>query len=235
MLKQAFEGCGLDQGAYESAADIVLWSQANGFGGFDCLDDALQQCMRTPNTQLTIQHDEAQSCRVDVAGESILLCAALLSDLVSAKALESDFCMCYVSNVRDPILLAKPLVDARRQGLYGMAYWIRDNNVHVLKSAAEDCVDYLLYPSAQVPGCEVGRLTLVYATEQSRMEQYQSDHWNSFENGSVSLTASQVKHHRENTLNHGLAITSSLWHTLNQVAANVLVESTEQSRMGAGA
>lgn len=233
LLKQAFEGCGLDQGAYESAADLVLWSEMNGLAGFELLDGAIQRCLQSPKVRMSVAEHRAQRCRVDAAGDSILMCGALLSDLVRASALESGFCVCKVSNVRDPILLAKPLAEAQQRGLFGMVYWARGNQMHLIKSAAQECIDYLSCPAG--PSAEQDGLTLVYARDQHWIEQHQRDCCPSFDEMNICHSASQVKHHRQNTLSEGVEISDSLWSTLNRVAENVLVESTEQSRQGAGA
>ena len=233
LLKQAFEGCGLDQGAYESAADLVLWSQVHGFGGFECIEQALLQCAQTPVTQLTFNKDQAEYCEANVDGESLLLCGPILNDWVITKALENDFCVCQLNNVCDGRLLAKLLADARQQELFGLGYWVIDEKMHLIR-CDQTYPEYFRIPHVHDVVAE-NELFIVYAREQNRVIDYLQQHLPDLDAHGVFQSPSQCKQHYQQALSHGLEIPEALWASLIRVSENVLVESTEQSRMGAGA
>ena len=245
LFKQAFEGCGFDGSACESAADLVVWSQMHGQPGFDVIAAKLANlsAMQRPDIQFLV--DRNHEIEIDVGGASTLLCAELVSDVVVARAKVSGYCAAAILNCHERPLIVRQLVQNRGRGLHGLACW-RDSLDPALMRAARvqpgRCCPEILSVLGADNDCASNKLppaqalVLVYSSTAGPLNGYVSDHcpWLAGEirerttPGSIGACYQQA-------ISDGIEISDELWQSLLLLASNMLVESSEESRRGAGA
>lgn len=244
LYKQALEGCGMDNGVYERAAGMAVWAHTHGMNIFCDFDESLSQCEQLRRADIRILAQDTQFIHFDVGQDgretSALLWGNLVSDLIAARAFEDGLCAAQVDNCGDRLLLIKGLVDCQRLGLSCLAvgrHSIDSEVTYVVRTHAERCCPEIRqYQSS--PATQSGGLSgmLVYARDEQLLDDYIHAHY-AFDDSQMIDRASpeQLKKTYQQSLQDGVELPEELHKTLVSLAANVLVESSEQSRMGAGA
>ena len=243
LFKQAFEACGYDFGGYEVAAEMVVWSQMHGFNVFPVMQECLlplAQDSLSPRVLL----DEPHQLIFDNQGHSVLVSASQMVNLACAKALEHGFCVLQVQNCEHPVMLAKLLCDSNNYGLDANAYWYQDQTQQMLElrtDAEHHCPELRYYsnPSSDssFKGLNHGQLNITFARQDGIDDaELFSDRNKLFENAQLDqrLEPQYFVQHYQQSLDLGIEIDANLWQQLLEIGAEVLVESTEQSRHGAG-
>jgi LDH2 family malate/lactate/ureidoglycolate dehydrogenase len=243
LLKQAFEACGYDFGGYEVAAEMVVWSQMHGFNVLPMIKECLlplAQDSLSPKVLL----DEPHKLVFDNQGHSVLVSASQMVNLACAKALDHGFCVTQVQNCAHPVMLAKLLCDSRNYGLYATAYWYEDHTQQLLelKADAEHPCPELRYYSidssdSNSKGLNHGQLNIIFARQDNiEHPELLANRKKLFENAPLDrrLTPQYFAKQYQQSLDLGVEIEANLWQLLLEIGAEVLVESTEQSRQGAG-
>ncbi|MFT4629848.1 MAG: hypothetical protein ACI8PV_000962 [Dinoroseobacter sp.] len=249
LFKQAFEACGYDFGGYEVAAEMVVWSQMHGFNIFP----AIQECL-LPMAQNSLSPkvllDEPHKLIFDNQGHSVLVSASQIVNLACAKAMQRGFCVLQVENCEHPVMLAKLLYDSNNFGLHAYAYWYQAQTQQTLELRTDDqqpCPELRYYSNvggdsstscdSSVSGLDPGQLNIIFS-RQDHVDGAElfADRNKLFENAQLDrrLTPKYFVQHYQQSLDLGIEIEASLWQRLLDISAEVLVESTEQSRQGAG-
>ena len=282
VLKQAFEGCGFDAGRYENATQMVLWLQSHGLEGLTLLEASLDQFKSWSDNSFGVLEESKQSLLFDLMGQSVLSSGALVCNLVSAQALDNEFCISYIRNGQDHAFIAKQLIDAQRLGLHGFAYWESptealesggiwqlyrtstksSNNMSTNNASTNNdsqnqacslcpCLDVFNFSqlnAAQHNATKLGadetdalsesryQLVLAFAKDRAQLDQILSEQ-SALTNAELlaSNLAANNQANYQHALSNGIEIATSLWDRLIALGNNVLVESSEQSRKGAGA
>jgi LDH2 family malate/lactate/ureidoglycolate dehydrogenase len=243
LFKQAFEACGYDFGGYEVAAEMVVWSQMHGFNVFPMIKECLlplAQDSLIPKVLL----DEPHKLVFDNQGHSVLVNASQMVNLACAKALDHGFCATQVRNCAHPVMLVKLLCDTSNYGLYAIAYWYEGQTQQILEletDAEHPCPELRYYSNASndssSKGLNHGQLNIIFARQDNIDDPELLAYRNKlFENAQLDrqLTPLYFAEQYKQSLDLGVEIEASLWQRLLEIGAEVLVESTEQSRQGAG-
>jgi len=276
VLKQAFEGCGFDAGRYENATQMVLWLQSHGLEGLTLLAASLDQFENWTESSFGVLEESKQSLLFDLMGQSVLSSGALVCNLVSAQALDNEFCISYIRNGQDHAFIAKQLIDAQRLGLHGFAYWESptealesggiwqlyrtstksSNNMSTNNDSQNQacslcpCLDVFNFSqlnAAKHNATKLGaddmdtlsesryQLVLAFAKDRAQLDQILSQQ-SALTNADLlaSNLAANNQANYQHALSNGIEIATSLWDRLIALGNNVLVESSEQSRRGAG-
>ncbi|MFT5138092.1 MAG: LDH2 family malate/lactate/ureidoglycolate dehydrogenase [Arenicella sp.] len=243
LFKQAFEACGYDFGGYEVAAEMVVWSQMHGFNIFPVIQECLlplAQNSLSPKVLL----DEPHKLIFDNQGHSVLVSASQIVNLACAKAMQRGFCVLQVQNCEHPVMLAKLLCDSNNFGLHANAYWYQAQTQQTLElrtDALQACPELRYYSNVggdlSASGLNPGQLNIIFS-RQDHVDDAElfADTNKLFENAQLDqrLTPQYFVQHYQQSLDLGIEIEADLWQQLLEIGAEVLVESTEQSRQGAG-
>lgn len=246
LLKQAFEGCGFSVGAYETAANLVIWCKTHGFDISSALTpEKIAGFFEQNEWTVSLIEDAPESLIADFGGGSYIASGVNLSELVYAKSISSGFCVGKFTDCKDRKLVAKSVADFGKRGLHSIAFW-RDNEEPNLINVARTvdgqcCPEYARYRTSELD--EQRTLTLdetslfiVCAKDPTALQKY-------LELVCAEVTGKSfqrwlpagIKANYRSTLMDGIDINADLWCLLGEYRDKVLVESTEQSRMGAGA
>jgi hypothetical protein len=249
LFKQAFEGVGFDFGGYENAADMIIWSQMHGMNSFESIRQRMSvfaQRKRLLAEQLapdTLVLDAKNNSVIDAKGNSSIVAAGMAFDIAYVKALESGVAHTTVLNCHDRKLVIKKLVDCANRGFVCLAYWHDGETLHVITSdTGVCCPEYFQYKLEDLDGSDClnekhqQTLFVVCASHASGLQEYISNNLPELKgNQSLVMSPTMMKSSYTAALTDGIEIDNSFWKELAILGKEVLVESTEQSRMGAGA
>ena len=263
LLKQALEGCGLNAGAYEDAADVIIWNTMHGFSNFNLLEKRFE--LLSNSTHKTIEHEfvshldndelslENRKIKVkfDAKQQSILQFVGRISDCLCDQAMRQKSVSAIINNCMDQVLILKKLSDSSQRGLTSTAIWKNENLTvnFALAREGSHCPILMSLGTDVTNTLSVGTLYLNYAiSPETLFEDLSSDQelsvifevYQKFEqqlnntNATVLSTEQSIQNYQHCLMN-GILIDDRLWELMIEYGNNVLVESTELSRMGAGA
>ena len=245
LLKQVFEGLGFACGEHENAANMIVWAQMSGLDGLSELARGLPYLVAQPHIPLQCVADDEAHAVLDAGGSSGLNCADVAINLAYVKALASGSSSVTVLNCHNRKLLGKAIMDCGDRAMACMMYW---------SDASDPTLKHTLSIAPHSTTGVLPRYTLNRVKQQSNVGQLHqqslfihcSSQWQQLEEllSSVlyprqeELNVIEPETMRDNyrcALSHGLTMEKDLWQRLQELAQIVLVESSEQSRMGAGA
>jgi LDH2 family malate/lactate/ureidoglycolate dehydrogenase len=245
LLKQAFEGMGFTVGDYEDAAEMVVAAQMYGLDALGELALALPQLAERENQGLALREEDASSAVIDARGSSSFHCASTALDLAYTKALEQTVATVTILNCRNPILVFKKLLSCCLRGVACSAHWrsaadfSEAHLLRVLPDGEAGTAPQCSYQRGAVPedslptppqslrlSCSVSQQALIDCDTAAGAMPTALE----YRLGPQAMAAGF-----EQALSNGIMIKEMLWAQLGQQAARVLVASSEQSRMGAGA
>lgn len=236
LLKRVFEGMGYPAGYYEDAAALVKWLQVHGEHGFGELQRALPYVADSQRPAMQVLAEESQALLADCFGRSALNCLPSIVELAQTKVLEQGCVNVKVRNCHNRKFILKLLVDCARHGISALAYW-QNGKQPVSEHVASIAVG-AGYPSyseallADAGAADTQTLTLLLST---RIDLSGQLHGSAAQrSGYRQVSPEQFARASQSALEGGMDISIELWQQLNQLAEAVLVESSEQSRSGAG-
>lgn len=246
LLKQVFEALGFHVGEHESAAEMLVWAQMHGLRGFPELQQALPRLVdqdRPPPLELISEEDDRVV--LDACGGSVLNCADVVMGLACARALSNDLCCVVVHNCHDRKLIIKAVTDCSRGGMCSMAYWRAESSpdtAHLIWLEADVGVDGLPNYTAGEPHVkctidtsESQSLFFLCSRDAQSWAQRRSSILSDDPEPLTIADPEKMGAHYQKAISDGLSIDEDLWRRLQLLARRVLVESSEQSRHGAGA
>jgi LDH2 family malate/lactate/ureidoglycolate dehydrogenase len=245
LLKQVFEGLDFASGEYENAADMIVWAQMSGMEGLQELRRALPDLVARRLRPLECISEDDTHAVFDAGNHSSLTCADVAMNLAYVKALAREFSSVTVLNCHNRKLLAKAVTDCGRRGIGCIVYW-RDANdptvEHVLSMPPETGTDGLpryvinkVEEHGNIDDAHRQSLFIHCSTHWQKLEEYQSSVFTQKQEELTVIEPSVLRDNYRSALNEGLAMEQDVWERLQELALIVLVESSEQSRMGAGA
>ena len=249
LFKQAFEGVGFDFGGYENAADMIIWTQMHGLNSFDSIRHRMSvfaQRKRLLVEQLapdTLVLDAKDNSVIDAKGNSSIVAAGMAFNIAYVNAIQSGVANVSVLNCYDRKLAIKTLVDCANRGFVCLAYWRDAESLHVITSDTGACCPaYCQYKLEDLEGSDClnekhqQTLFVVCASHASGLQQYISNNLPELKgNQGFVISPTMMKSSYTAALTNGIEIDRGFWQELAILGRAVLVESTEQSRMGAGA
>jgi len=239
-LRRCFEACGYFVGNYEDAANMVLWLEKHGLNGLLELKAAMPYINSDSGKPLsTVIYEDSSSAIIDSQGRSALNCVAAAVDLAHAKALESGIATITVRNCHNRKFVLKAITDCGRRGISAVAYWQNGSSSISEHTAAikagERYPAYSEATTALAPNPdddEHQSLTIICS---SRIDLSSSLQHSKGNRHAQSVDSRQIELNKEHAVDMGFDVDEALWNEINEVGNRVLVESSEQSRMGAGA
>ena len=240
LLKQAFEGCGLDPSMSNDAAKGIVWSASRGFEVEPSISpealDALANENKPAYRVLKRSQDELQ---LDFQGNNTLYLVWAPSDWLVSRAV-SGTAVAEIRNAVDPIALAKAVTDLARHGLESVAYWVdeKSNTAYRLRCSATqseahyECYQWLetnkepqdaaLWLACGINTHEINALSdRFFANRSYKLESV--------------VTPEAFELRQQQSLETGLHIAPQIWGRLEYYRDLTLVTASRQSRLGAGA
>ena len=246
LLKQAFQGCGSSAGVYETAATTVVWCKTHGFDISSALTaEKMAGFQAHTKSNVKILVDSQDELSVDFGGDSFIVSGVLMAELVYAKSIAAGLCLGKFIDCPDRKLVSKSVADFGQRGVHCTAYW-RDNEdpnlINVTRTVDGNwCPEYARYLSAEpsdkrVVELDQSSLYLVCADTSAAMDEYLLSECDEIIGKPFQYWLSEgIKANERSSLMDGIDITPELWDLLGGYRDKVLVESTDESRKGAGA
>ncbi len=245
LLKQVFEGMDFACGEDENAADLIVWAQMSGLDGLQELRSALPRLVAQRHLPLQCIADDETHTVLDAGGSSCLNCADVAINLAYVKALARGSSSVTLLNCHHRKLLSKAIMDCGHRGMACMMYWcdISDPTIkHVLSIAPEDGTHVLprytlnrVQKQGNIEGVPHQSLFIHCSTQWQQLEELQSSILSHRQEELKVIEPEALRDNYRVAVSRGLTMEKDLWENLQELARVVLVESSEQSRMGAGA
>lgn len=245
LLKQAFEGLGFNSGEYEYAADMVVWAEMSGLQGLQELHRGLPYLIEHSGLPIQCVWEDGANALMDAGNSSSLNCAEVVLDMAYVKALKQGFSSVTVRNCHNRKLFMKAVMECGRRDVSALVYW-RNSSAPVIEhviSIGPGTTTPLLprYRTRQMvadSNIEIAQrqsLFIVCSTQVAKLDEHESDFFSQSYNETTLMEPDTLRGNYRAALNQGLVIKEALWERLQALSKKVLVESSEQSRMGAGA
>jgi LDH2 family malate/lactate/ureidoglycolate dehydrogenase len=245
VLKQVFEGLDFAAGEHESAAEMIVWAQMCGLQGLQDLRLGLPRLTKKRPPSLRCITEDGSHAVIDADHSSCLNCADVITNLAYVKALDHGASSITVLNCHDRKLLIKAMVNSHRSDMACLLHWHDANDpsiVHLVRLAlntgTQDFPNYTVHKVSKeysVDDSERHSLYIQCSRPRQQLEQVEPAVIAQLQEHSTVFSPETLQDNYHTALNKGLLIEESLWQLLQNLAAVVLVESSEQSRRGAGA
>lgn len=245
LLKQVLEGLGFHSGEYENAADMIVWAEMTGLEGMRELRRNLPYLIEHRSPALECVAEDETHAVVDAGNGSSLNCADVVVNLAYVKALAQGYSSVTVFNCHARKLLIKPIVDCGHRGMACLMHWRDEDDPaieHVVSfvpgAGTDHLASYTVSKIQQQDNDEDAHphsVIIHCATQGQWLEQYQSSVFAQRCDELAVIEPEALRNNYRAALHQGLPMEEALWKRLQELALIVLVESSEQSRMGAGA
>lgn len=238
LIKRAFEGIGYGPGDYEDAAQMVVWLESHGLGGLNELQRGLPYLTKRACTPVTLAYEEASLSVIDGGGNSVLSCGALAVDMAYTKARRFGYGMVQLRNCHNRKLIVERLVNCSLRGMSCVVHWQNGSNPlieHYVSMVDGDSGP--TYRQDSIGDCQVGdrqTLNIVCSTNINLCKQLLSHQIELQSKGTTTVTSEDQTACHAASLENGIEMNKTLLVSLEALLEKILVESTEQSRKGAG-
>ncbi|NNC76853.1 MAG: DUF3726 domain-containing protein [Woeseiaceae bacterium] len=236
LLKRSFEGLGYCHAEYEDAAASVLWLEAHGLPGFETVARAWPRLSAGTGTEIQITNRNEPATIVDGGGASLFTAGRALAEFaVGARPVDDARLEC--RHVCDRLAILSSMKVFSDNGSAALAYWQDEQSLHMaIIEAGQPCPDYRIKSTKD---CDKRRLDALYLVHSKNRECIHDESSalllkTTEQSAARHMAGSEMSEYRRNRLLNGIEIDSSLRQALIASAERVLVESTEQSRRGAG-
>ncbi|MDX1319662.1 MAG: DUF3726 domain-containing protein [Oceanospirillum sp.] len=236
-LRRCFEASGYYVGNYEDAANMILWLEKHGLNGLKELEHALPFITADQDKPLSeVVYEDSTSAIIDSKNRSALNCIAASVDLAHAKALESGIATVTVHNCHNRMFILKALTDCGRRGISVAAYW-RNGTQSVTEHtvAIKAGERYPSYSKAEtsLPSTPEDKqaMTIICSSRVDLTTSLQNSKGN---HRVLHISEEEIQRNKEFTIDNGIDIDDQLWQKINEIGANILVENSDRSRLGAG-
>ncbi|NND00441.1 MAG: DUF3726 domain-containing protein [Gammaproteobacteria bacterium] len=242
LFKLAFEARGFDVGGYESAAELAVWAEMHGLRSFESIAAGMPHYSAQQRHPIELPMDNKHQLEIKLKGRSMLFCADLVSDLVYASALSLGYCAATVADCSEPELIIRKLAENRARGISGAACWQDGDLLRLAQTTPASCIPEILDFASQsedqhanrIP--EVNSLFLLYAAGEDVFQKLLVEYFPFLCGKEIAKkTSAELQENYCAALDRGIEISECFWQALVTLGNEVLVESSEQSRRGAGA
>ncbi|MGI9200568.1 MAG: DUF3726 domain-containing protein [Woeseiaceae bacterium] len=232
LLKRSFEGQGYCQSDFEDAAIAIVWLESHGLNGLEICSS--QRVART-KVEVNLTADEQNATVVDLKKQSIAFFGRSIVDLACAGALAERVDRLAIQNCCDQSAILPSLCNIGARGLHALAYWNDDNFLCVARIVADQRIPSIRYltPVATEKGADPD-LNLVCSKGVQNIDSLETSLTGDDNGGVRYISSTDFANQFDAVINSGIEVNDELMSTLVAYADTILVESTEQSRLGAG-
>jgi LDH2 family malate/lactate/ureidoglycolate dehydrogenase len=235
LLKRSFEGLGYQQGEYEDAAAAAVWLEARGMNGIEMIVSAWPRLESGPGNRVELTNSACDIPTLEANACNLAFCGRAAADLAFAATEESHIGRIEVRRCQDCIAIFPSLDFYAAQGLYAIAHWYKDGVLHIgVAQPQQPGCDYCCIETPDDDGAD--RLTVSFSRDGEKIlamafELAGGD--SQYHNG-IKVHSSEMQAHYNKAIANGMTINTDTVNMLTAAADRVLVEATEQSRLGAG-
>jgi len=234
LLKRSFEGLGYQQGEYEDAAAAVVWLEARGLNGIEMIASAWPRLESGAKTQIDLTDD---SVTLNANGCSAVFCGRAVADLAAAGVGDSNVSCIEVRQCHDRKAIISSLALCAAHDLFAIAHWYDDGKQHIVVAQAQQSgCDYYCVANNQDSDTKPETLTISCACDGEKimaMAFELAGNEAKYHDG-IKLRSTDMQERYETTVAYGMTVKAATVSTLTVAADQVLIEATEQSRLGAG-
>jgi len=235
VLKRLFEHLSDVNYDYGAGADAVVWLEVHGFAGISSLESVIEGLLAKSHVPTEIVSGEADNFEINAGGQTLFAIAPVAIDLGISMLSRSSPFRISIENATNPLALIPGIHRVCSLSASIVAWW-RDTEgsiFHVVQSGASG--EYPQYQRFKLDGDSTharAHVTVVCSSEAEDLGELLPD------TASLecieSVTASEFIERHAQVLAAGIEIDASSFNSLCEIADQVLVESTDTSRSGAG-
>lgn len=237
LVKRSFEGLGYCCGDYEDAASAGLWMQTHGLQGLDIVQRAVQRQV-TGESSLAVRSIGPGEYDIEASDASIVVCGYRIVELAACVTVQHGKCHIQVQNCRDRDSIIAAIASTAGSSSNPIAMLAHWQSMHAKRLS-------LALPNTSFPrllqldidaadAASESALTLLSSRDTEEINRLAENIISNSNRTSDLLPRDKIKRAAADATEHGLSVDSVAWNELLLVAGNILVESTEQSRKGAG-
>lgn len=215
LCERVLEAQGFPLGSAVEGAEIIVWAEIAGFDGLKRLVEKLDQLEESQPKEIQIIHESPHLTIMDGANQIDLLSARLAVDLAYSKASVNGFGVVELINCQGNDWVAQNACQIAQRGISCMISW--GNYVAIA------------HPGTEQPRIMENRLNqkdqnsiLIICSKSSYQEEVEQP---------LVREPHQIQEHWDEAIRNGLEVDSMIWERLVQKASDILVESTEISRL----
>lgn len=229
-MRKAFEGIYSHDRDWNALADLVLWLEFRGLSGLSKFFEA-ETLMQTSSKPSCVKSNNGYV--LDGKGNSLLSFSHLAADIAIARALQDGQCVMQIKETVHSDVIAASVDSCARNGLAAAAWW-----------PGEKDWSYIAFQESNEPAPNLYRISLpqghksynhvtLIASERLAYIETSFPEWFAFKKGTQTLS-NEISNRYLDHLDNGFTLSRIDYDRLCGCADKILVESTEQSRQGAG-
>lgn len=215
LCERVLQAKGFPLGSAVEGAEMIVWAEIAGFDGLKRLVEKLDQLDESQPKEIQITSESPHLTIIDGVNQTDLLSARLAADLAYSKATTNGFGIVEVINCQGDDWVAQNASQVAKRGISCMIRW--GNYIAVAHPDTEQ--PRIMEKSLQQKN---PNSILVICSKSSYQEEVEQQ---------VIREPHQLQEYWDESIQNGLEVDPMIWGRLVQEKDDVLVESTEISRL----
>lgn len=232
LLKRCLEGRGYTQSDFEDAATAIAWLESHGMNGLDLVSS---QWIPDNDSPVSIVTGESCTSKLKLNTNNVAFCGRMIVDLACSHATDFGIGQLEVHHCVGRRAIMASLANCSARGLNAIAYWSDGDNLYVASITAAQPAPELRHLSREIGiGTNPEHLYIVCSSESQVTTSLSNTLLRNDSLADKFTSSVDFAARYDAALNSGIHVDDTVATELARDASAVLVESTEQSRMGAG-
>ncbi|HJL92810.1 MAG TPA: hypothetical protein QGF04_03405, partial [Woeseiaceae bacterium] len=186
-----------------------------------------------------LAENQEQRLKFNNNGHSILHVASIITDMTLAKCHQEQFCHTSIKDFMHPVTILPNLIKFSQNGWHASAWWAEPERglAQIANiSPEQEYPEYKEIKIKELSPNDKSDLNLICSrNEINSLESYTTIHKNNNRHKTtLKISANDFKESYTDKIINGLNIDTKNYRKLSQIADQILVEASEQSRLGAG-
>ena len=239
LLNRACESHYGHQYDYEDLASIIHWLELHNFEGITNFLNIINSAPQKSDLSIDLIKNHEQRIVFNNKGHSILHVVSGVADMALAKCHQERLCHTSIKDVMYPITILPSLIKFSQNGWHASAWWAdteRDLAQIANIKPEQKYPEYKEIKIKELSPNDKSDLNLICSrNEINSLESYTTIHKNhNSHKPTLKISANDFKESYTDKIINGLNIDTKNYQKLSQIADQILVEASEQSRLGAG-
>jgi hypothetical protein len=224
---------------FEDTAAIIQWLELHELMGVVNFLEITNVDPKKLKLLPVISEDQKKRFVFRNQDHSLIHTSSIITDMTLAKCHQDNLCHTNIINILDPIAILPSLIRCSQKGYHAKAWWT-DSEKNLLHMAS-------INPNEKYPSYSIIKINTLIPNNNSDLDLICSrNRINSIEssikiqpisnkeNIIQEISVSEFKQYYNHKIINGLHIKTNYYQKLLQIADQILVEASEQSRLGAG-
>jgi hypothetical protein len=237
-LKRTFEATGFYGCDFDDAARSALWLEARGLPGVATVLNESNVLCADDSSPPELSDSGTGFYRIDGAGLSLFDLAIGATDLAIAATSRFEYGHIEISACSGRQAIIPSVHRCSTYGYAAAAWWFdtRQQQLHVARADGSGVnPDYAVISCEDPPQTETVELHCASSLDKLLSIAPDFVNFDAATDAGMLISGSELQARFRESLAHGIDITPDHYRSLCDIADRVLVESNEQSRLGAGA